>query len=185
MPFPGWLRVHDAAYAARVLGVRTSTEAAPGQLADARQSVSADIDALMTLVTEQAAGDAFAARCVALLGQARAELGSERPDTRRVVEATEEVRRLLIRSRESDRAMTRVGLPLAAYCAAWLGALTWLAFGALRLYPDSGTLSGRGGAAWLPVAAILWGAMGGVLDALFALWQRFGERTFDARFWLW
>ena len=183
MPFPGWLRVHDAAYAARVLGVRTSTEAAPGQLADARQSVSADIDALMTLVTEQAAGDAFAARCVALLGQARAELGSERPDTRRVVEATEEVRRLLIRSRESDRAMTRVGLPLAAYCAAWLGALTWLAFGALRLYPDSAALNG--GAAWLPVAAALWGAMGGVLDALFALWQRFGERTFDARFWLW
>ncbi|MEK7682191.1 MAG: hypothetical protein AAB369_05120, partial [Chloroflexota bacterium] len=38
---------------------------------------------------------------------------------------------------------------------------------------------------WLLVAAVLWGAMGGVLDALFALWQRFGERTFDVRFWLW
>ncbi|MDO8530577.1 MAG: hypothetical protein Q7T26_00170 [Dehalococcoidia bacterium] len=81
--------------------------------------------------------------------------------------------------------MTRVGLPLAAYCVAWLGALAWLAFGALRLYPESDALSGDGGAAWLPVTAVLWGAMGGVLDALFALWQRFGERTFDARFWLW
>ncbi|MDO8530576.1 MAG: hypothetical protein Q7T26_00165 [Dehalococcoidia bacterium] len=103
MPFPAWLRVHDPAYAARVLGVRAQAEAAPGQPADVRQSLGRDVDALMALVAEQAAGDAFARRCVALLGQARAELGSERPDPRRVVEATEEVRRLLIRSRESKR----------------------------------------------------------------------------------
>ena len=181
----GWLRVHDPAYAARVLGVRAPAEAPSGQPAAARQSASADVDALMALVAEQASGDAFAARCVALLGQARAEMGNERTDTRRVVAATEEVSRLLIRAHESGRAMSQVGLPLAAYCAAWLGALTYLAFGALRLYPDSDALSGRGGAAWLLMAAVLWGAMGGVLDALFALWQRFGERTFDVRFWLW
>ena len=140
-----------------------------------------EIDRLSSIVAEQSSSIPLIERCSKLLGDVRTLVSNAQPDYQAISGKLDEIKYQLIRAYESRKAWPKWFLYLLAgnvgYLCVIIGIISWKV-----LIPGQSNLQQT---AYVALACALWGGLGGVVDALFALHTHFSDQDFDLRYRPW
>jgi hypothetical protein len=140
-----------------------------------------ELERISRLAAEDSSSAAVSADCAALLDGARALLKEEKPDAGAVLGKFDKVRQRLLQAYES-RAAQPEWFPFITVLNLVYLAIIVLIIVLYQLIPGQKNLENS---AFVCLACALWGGVGGVVDAFFALHTHFARQDFDRQYWPW
>ena len=146
-----------------------------------KTNLTAEADKLFRLVSEESNSAAVTGDCDALLEQARKQLNADPPETAAALRNLNKVKRRLLTAFESRRAWPKWILALFGVNAAYLFIIGFL-IGWYALIPGQKNMESTG---FVCLACALWGGLGGVIDAFFAIYYHASKQDFDLHFRTW
>lgn len=150
-----------------------------------RRTLAEESERLSALVAKQGSSTSLTKACSGLLADTRALLtkNAAQLDSGAVVNRLEEVKQRLLRAYDSREAWW-----VCILVAAWNVGLLVLIGLVVFWWKDLGLVPGRVDLeqTWRVFqACVLWGCVGGIVDALLAIQAHFGKQDFDSRYWPW
>ncbi len=136
---------------------------------------------LTRLVAKESSSKAVTGDCTKLLTEARENLEKDDPEMNKVLGYFDGVRQRLLRAYDSREAQPNFFPLIAGYNLVWFIGLVGIIV-IYQLVPGQERLVDT---AWVCLACALWGGVGGVVDAYFALHTHFADQDFDRRYWPW
>ena len=146
-----------------------------------RANLSNEADRLSKLIAEQCSSIPVSKDCNQMLKEARDLISKVNLDHEAVLMKMDEIKCRLLRAYDSRELQPRWFLGLGALNFLWLiiiGGLIWWKM----LIPGQDSLQQIG---LVALACALWGGVGGVVDAFFALHTHFSKQEFDKRYRPW
>ncbi|NVM23864.1 MAG: hypothetical protein HWN68_19050 [Desulfobacterales bacterium] len=168
-------------YYDEVLSTATVPLIVVGDKTQTKTNLVKEDDRLSRLIAQQSRSIPLTKACSKLLEEARGLMATDPVNPGAVLGKFEEVKQLLLRAHESRKAWKWWGSGLLignCVCLAIVATIvSWKA-----LIPGQAALESSLNAF---LACALWGVMGGVVDALFALHTHFANQRFDLRYRAW
>jgi hypothetical protein len=146
-----------------------------------RSNLIKEAERLSTLIAEQSSSIPVTKDCSKLLAEARGLISSVSLDSGAVLGKFDAVKYRLLRAYESKKVWPKWFLILLGWNFICLGIIGYF-IGSYMLIPGQKNLEDIG---FVALACALWGGVGGVVDALFALHTHISSRDFDLRFRPW
>jgi hypothetical protein len=146
-----------------------------------KKKLTSEAEKLFRLVSKESNSAAVTGDCDTLLEQARKQLNADPPEIAAASRSLDKVKRRLLTAYESRSAWPKWILTLFGVNAAYLFIIGFL-IGWYALIPGHKNLEST---AFVCLACALWGGLGGVIDAFFAIYYHASNQDFDLHFRTW
>jgi hypothetical protein len=149
--------------------------------AEQKKKLSLEAERLSKTVAGESSSAAVSGDCTKLLDEARTLLKEANPDANTVLSKFDRVKQRLLQAYNSREAQPGWFSFVVIYNLLYLAIIILLIIW-YKLIPGQDNLQNT---AFVCLACTLWGGLGGVVDAFFAMHAHFSQQDFDTNYWPW